>query len=157
MARVVLDTLHEAHLLHHLEIVRGALTDALLLQEAARFVEIVEAVSQFLANSLDRAVQLLAGGDVVGAREDRVAIERAKHFAAQRVDLADAVDLVAKELDADRRCLFIGWENLDYVATHAKRTAVKIDVVALVLDVDQAAQELVPACLFAFDELDCQT
>ena len=67
-------------------------------------------------------------------------LERALDLAAQRIDLADRLDLVAEELDADRRLLLVRGEDLDDVAAHAERAAVEVDVVALVLDVDEPAQ-----------------
>ena len=79
-----------------------------------------------------------------------------EHAPAQRVDLADRVDLVAEELDADRRALLVGREDLDHVAAHAERAAVEVDVVALVLDVDQPPQQLVAPELLALDDLDQQ-
>ena len=60
---------------------------------------------------------------------------------AQWVDLGDRLDRVAEELEANRLSLFIRREDLDHIAPHAKRAAMKIKVVALVLDVYQLAQQ----------------
>ncbi len=46
VARVVLDAVAEAHLLHHLEVVQRALLEPLLLEEAPRLVEEVEPLAQ---------------------------------------------------------------------------------------------------------------
>ncbi len=62
--------------------------------------------------------------------------------------LIDSI-VVAEELDADRRLLLVGGEDLDHVAAHAERAAVKVDVVALVLDVDELPEERVAAELLA--------
>ena len=62
-----------------------------------------------------------------------------QHLAGQRVDLDDALDLVAEELDAHRD-LLVGRIELERVAAHAELAAHEGHVVALVLDVDQAAQ-----------------
>ena len=93
-----------------------------------------------------------SGVDVVRAREDRVPVELLDDLAAERIDLLDRFDLVAEELDADR-VLLVDREDLDHVAAHAERAAVEVDVVALVLHVDQAPQELVAPELLPLHEL----
>ncbi len=92
--------------------------------------------------------------DVVRAGVDGVALERPLHAAAQRVDLLDRLDVVAEELDADGRLVLVGREDLDHVAAHAERAAVEVDVVSLVLDVDELAQQRVAPELLAHGELD---
>ena len=66
----------------------------------------------------------------------------AQHLAGQRIDLDDALDLVAEELDADGQVL-VGGEDLQHVAAHAELAAHEVLVVALVLDVGQLAQHAV--------------
>lgn len=65
--RIILDALHEAHLLQHLEIVHGALLDALLLQEAPLAVVKRQAFFQLFADAGDGAIELLARCHVVRA------------------------------------------------------------------------------------------
>ena len=67
-------------------------------------------------------------------------MQLAEDLAAERIDLLDGVDLVAPELDANGAVLLVGGEDLDHVAAHPKGAAVKVDVVALVLNVDELAQ-----------------
>ncbi len=84
----------------------------------------------------------------------RVALDRPLHLAAERIDLLDGLDRVAEELDADRGLLLVRREHLDHVAAHAERAAVEVDVVSLVLDVDEHAQEVVAAELLADLQVD---
>ena len=79
----------------------------------------------------------------MAGRIDGHLVELPQRLAAQRIDLGDPVDLVAEELDAQRPRLLVGGEDLDDVAAHAEGAAVEVVVVALVLDVDQLAQQLV--------------
>ena len=157
VARVVLDARAEAHLLHQLEVVLGALLEPLLLEKAALLVVEIEALAELLADRLHGAAHLRLRRDVVRAGKDRVVVDRLLRLALHRVDLADGLDRVAEVLDPDRGRLLIGREDLDHVASHPEGTAVKVDVVALVLHVDQAAQQLVARQLFADPQLDGET
>ena len=60
----------------------------------------------------------------------------------------DALDLVAEELDADRPLLVRG-EHLDRVAPHAELVAGEGEVVALVLQLDEPAQDRALVALLA--------
>ena len=64
-------------------------------------------------------------------------------LAGQRVEGADALDLVAEELDADP-ALLVGGQDLDHVAAHAEGAALEVEVVALVLHLDQAREQVAP-------------
>jgi len=83
------------------------------------------------------------GCDVVGAREDFVVGEVLKHSSTQWVDPANGFDRVAEELDADGAFLLVGREDLDRIAADAKGSAMRVDVVSLVLDVDKATKQVV--------------
>ncbi len=87
-------------------------------------------------------------GIVCGGEHQRV-LQRGQHVAAQHLDLADAVDLVAKKLDAQGVLALVGGDDLQYVAPDAKAAAHKIKVVAGVLDLNQPLDELAAAHLHA--------
>jgi hypothetical protein len=80
----------------------------------------------------------------VRLRVDRETVVALEHPPGERVDRRELVDLVAEELDPDGR-LLVGGEHLDDVAAHAERAAVEVVVVALVLDLDEAAEDVVAA------------
>ena len=63
-----------------------------------------------------------------------------QQLAGQRVDLDDALDLVAEEVDADRQ-LLVRRVDRDAVAAHAELAADEIHVVALVLHIDEAPHD----------------
>ena len=62
-------------------------------------------------------------------------------LAGERIERDELVDLVAEQLDAQRAVL-VRQVDLDDVAADAEDAAVEIVVVALVLDLDQLAQDL---------------
>jgi hypothetical protein len=59
VARVVLDARAEAHLLEHLEVVHGALLEALALEQLAGRGQLGQPRAQLLADVADRALELV--------------------------------------------------------------------------------------------------
>ena len=74
---------------------------------------------------------------------DRHAVVATQRLAGERVEGHQLVDLVAEQPDAQRR-LFVGRVDLDDVAANAEGATPELDVVALVLDLDQLAQDVIP-------------
>ena len=65
-----------------------------------------------------------------------------QRLAGQRIERGQLVDLVAEQADAQRE-LFVRRIDLDDVAADAEGAAAELVVVALVLDFDQLAQDLI--------------
>ena len=149
MPRIVLDAVAEAHLLDHLQIEHRPLLEPLRFQQLVLTPQLDQPVPQLLADGQDGALPALARGDVVGGGKDRHLLDRAQHLAAERIDLLDALHHVAEELDPDGALFLIGGKDLDGVALHPEGPAGEVVVVALVLDLDEVAQELVPRVLLA--------
>ena len=66
-------------------------------------------------------------------------------LAGQRVELDDALDLVAEQRDAPGAVLQMGREQLDRVAAHAEGAAAEVGVVAPVVQGDEVGEQLVAA------------
>ena len=82
-----------------------------------------------------------------------ISLALGEQLAGQRVELGDALDLVAEELDADDELLGRGLE-LERVAADPEPGAAEGLVVALVLEVDEVAQDGVAAVLAALAQLE---
>ena len=137
VARVVLDARAVAHLLHHLEVVARALLDALGLDELALRLELLDLLLHLHLDVLHRDLEVFVLRDVVRGREDHRMRALAVDLPRHDVELDDAVDLVAEELDAHRAVVVAGREDLDDIAAHAELAALERDVVALVADGDE--------------------
>ena len=77
-------------------------------------------------------------------RPDGDVVQPADGGAGDHVDLAEAVDLIPEELHPDGGVLPVGGPHLHRVPPDPEHVALKGDVVALIADVHQALQELVP-------------
>ena len=84
----------------------------------------------------------------MGGRVDVQVVALGEQLAGQRVDLGDPLDLVAEELDPDDP-IVRGRADLERVAADPEAGALERLVVALVLQIDQMAQDGVAAVLAA--------
>ena len=80
---------------------------------------------------------------------DRCVAQVRLHFAGERVDFRNAVDLVAEEFHAQDGVGALGGENFHHVAAGAELVSCQVDVIALILDFHQLFQELVTAFFHA--------
>ena len=141
VAAVVLDARADAGLGQHLEVVLGAHPEALRLEQLALLLELLQALAQFDLDGADGPLDDLVAGHVVGGRVDRDVLHFVAHLPGHDVEGHDALDRVAEHLDPERS-LLVGGVDLDGVAAGAERAADEVDVVAGVLEVDEAAQHL---------------
>ena len=111
--------------------------------------------SSLLADLLDRLFHAVLRRDEVLGREDVHLLVVGHNLAGERVDLADALDLVAPQADAVGG-LAVGRLYLQHVAAHAEAAALQEVVVAVVVDLDQVAQHLVAAHHLAHAQM-CST
>ena len=142
VARVVLNPMAVANLANHLEIEHRPLVQALRFQDLAVAFEVTAALLEFGLDRDDRLAQALAAGDEMRLGKHGRAIVATQRLAGERVERGELIDLVAEQANAQRE-LFVGGIHLDDVAAHAERTTPELLVVALVLDLDQLAQDLV--------------
>ena len=149
MTRVVLDPVAEAELLHHLEVVLGALPHA----GAPRASCPADSNSLTCSSSSWRicsTARSIVGFEVTYCVAGKIARWSSLRvdLAGQRVEVRDLLDLVAEERDPVRR-LHVRRLHLDHVALDAELAAAEQRVVADVLDVDQLPQHEVAVVLLA--------
>src|SRR6185369_2617932 len=141
MSRVVFNAAAETHLLDHLEVKHRALVQALRFDQFALGDQLRLPPLELFANRFDGAFDRRPRHHVVRLRIDRHARSVFfDHFAEQRVDRGDRINLVAPELDAVSLVL-VTRVDLDDVAAHAKSSALEVDVGTLVLQLDESLQQ----------------
>ncbi len=140
VARVVLDARAHPDLAQHLEVVRGAHPEALRLEQLLLALELGEAVPELVLDAGDGLLQAGARRDVVRRGEQDEPLELTDDLTGHRVDLDDAFDLVAEQLEP-HRVLLVRGVHLDRVAAHPELVAREREVVALVLQLDEAGED----------------
>ena len=146
-AGIVFNPLAEANLQEHFHIVIGALGDALCLDELSLLAEPLHPLVALLANLLHRLQDTLPGNDVVGGGVDSQVADEILHLAGDGVYLRDTVHLVPKEFHPVGGIGRVGWVYLHHIPPDSEFIADEIHVVALVLQLHQLADKLVPLLL----------
>ena len=147
-ARVVLDAGGEPDLLHHLDVVLGALAQAMRLELLAGRLKRGELSVQLRADLIHGALDRLLLGHVVGGRPDGDVVDVVEDLAGQRVEVLDRLDLVPEQGQAIGG-LGVGREHLEHLALGAEGATGERGVVALVLHADELAEGLVAIDPFA--------
>ena len=142
--RIVFDALADTHLVQHLDIVVGALGNALRFDELALGGELLDLCVALGADLFQCSGLFFGADDIVTGREDGNVLDHVLLGAGQGVELGNAVDLVSEKLHPDGKLAHIGQIDIHRVAVHPELIAHKIHVVALVLQGDQLFAQLVP-------------
>ncbi len=135
---IVLDAGAEAQLVHHLNVIHGALVDSLGLQQLAVFLERFFPIHHLTGNFPGGTLHFLLGGDIVAGRIDSAVGDYTLCRAGDHVEFADPVYLIPEELNADAPIGPACGEDLHGIATDPEGVADKVDVVALIADVGEA-------------------
>ena len=92
--RIVLDALADAHLVQHLDVVVGALGNALRFDELALGGELLDLRVALGADLFQRSGLFFGADDIVAGRKDGNVLDHVLLGAGQGVELGNAVDLV---------------------------------------------------------------
>ena len=143
VARIVLHARAVPDLFEHFKIVLGALGEALRLQELPLVLERFDLPFEIFLDHGKGALQAFGAHRIVARGEDDGVLQGRDDLARDDVLLAERVDLVAEKFDADGDFGIGSGENFHDVPAHAEGGALEIDVVAGIVDLDEAAQKFV--------------
>src|SRR5215203_1971857 len=155
MARVVLDARGVAELAHHLQVVLGALLEAVSFQDLALAFQFAQPFLELRLYVLDGGREPVFARDEVGRGVDGQDLVLAQDLTRQGVGFGHVLDLVPEEGDAVDRILVSGMHLKD-VATYPEVAPVELEVVPGVLDLDEVPQnvvEVIEAALFQKNHL----
>ncbi len=142
MARVVFDALAETQLGEHLQIEARALLDALSFQELALALEELDALAQLGLDGFDRPQRGAARSHVVAGRVHGIAWHLAEDVAGERVEQRQLLHLVVEQADPYSDFGVLRGKHVQYVPAHPERSAAEFQLVALILHLGQALDDL---------------
>ena len=144
MPRIVLDAMAIAHRPDHFQVELGALRDPLGFHELILFLEIDDALVQFLFDARNRPFVPIRRNEIVRVRIDRDFRQLPERLSRKRIDFMNGIDHVAEQFDPDGDRVIRSGKNLDDVTAGPEGTAVKIHVAAGILNLDQLGQNFLP-------------
>ncbi len=142
IARVVLDAVAIAQFQHHFDVVPGALFQALCFHQAVVVPQLLQPLIQLNLDMLDRIQHRLPGRHIVRFRVDGDPWHSAQDLTGQRVEIAEILNLVIEELDADSFLLGFRREYIDHIAPNPIIGPVELDIVPGVLKFGQAPEDV---------------
>lgn len=117
----------------------GALGEALRLQELPLVLERLDFPFEVFLDHREGALQAFGTHRIVARWEDDGVLQGRDDLARHDVLFAERVDLVAEKFGADGDFGIGSGENFHDVPAHAEGGALEIDVVAGIVDLDEAA------------------
>ena len=140
--RVILDALAGTDLFEHFEIVGSARLETLRFQQCSLDHQFGMAHGQFFADAGQGPFDGRLIDHKVLRRIDVQLVVPAKDLASEGVDGRDLLDLIAEEYHADGT-IIVRRPQIDHIAAHAKFTALKGQVAAIVLDRHEAFEKCI--------------
>ena len=149
IARVVLDTIAMARGFQHLDIKIAALFQTLSFQQFTLAIELIQAVLQLLLDRNNRLIKRWFWRHIVRVRIDADLFKGPCTLTGQRVKLGDGFQFLPKEGQLPGPVLQVGREDLQCIATHPERAALKRLIIALILLRHQIRHHLALVVFFA--------
>ena len=140
IAGVVLDAVAVTKLHHHFHVVAGALLKALGLHQPVVIPQLLQTHVQLRPDILDRIQHLLPGRHIVRLRIDGYPWHTAQYLAGQRIEVAEVLHFIVKQLDTNGFPLRFRREHINHIAPNPVVGAVELYVVTGVLELCQPAQ-----------------
>ena len=143
MARIVLDARTGPDFEQHFYVEVGARFQPLRFEQFPRGLELEQPRGELRPDQLNRPLDLRPLGDEVLGGIDRALLQLGDALPRGGVNLRDALDLLAPELDP-HRLLLVGGIDLQSIAPDPEGTRLEREVVPLILNRHQVLQDLVP-------------
>ena len=128
--------------------------DALGLQQLLLALEPGDPFLHLPSDLPDGALHLLRCRHIVAGGIDRYVGNTVDRMSGDRVDLADAVDLVSEEFNPNSLPVGVGRIDLHRIAADPELVPFKSKVVSLVADLDQLLQQFIPVPRLPYAERD---
>ena len=141
--RIILNSLTEARLLKHLDVVHRPLANSLSFKKLPLLFKVSNSLNHLVVNLVYRLLELLLTYNVKRSGINRRVAEIALNLARQRVNLAYPVNLIAEKFNTNRLAAAPCRENFNGVAADSELVSDEINVVSLILNFNKLVNQLV--------------
>ena len=93
-------------------------------------------------------------GHKVSSRKNSQVIHISQNLACQSFNLTNPLNLVSKKLNPKGMFIARSWENLDYISPNTEFPPLKVDVIALKLDIYQVIEKFITRNLQTWTQAD---
>ncbi len=156
MARVILNAAAKPQRFNHFQIVVHAHFQTLGFQQFSLFIELLQAVAQLLLNGFKGAVKLGARRYVMRSRPNGKRLVRVNLLARNVINFGNGFNFIAPKFHA-QGVIGIRGEDIQRIAAHAKRSARKFVIVAVILNVNERINYLVTVHFLLLVKKHCHT
>ena len=143
MARIVLNAVCIAHFTQHFDIILRTLFQALGFQKLAFFLKDSQLLLQLSLNLSNRHFHVVFIGHEVSSWEDGQMVHLTQDSTCQGFNLTNPVNLISEKLYSKGMLIPRSWENLHHITTNTEFPPLKVNVIALKLDIYQIIKQLV--------------
>ncbi len=157
IARVVFNAVAVTQLNNHLDVVLRALLKALELHMFFQVAKLCQAIAQLFFNIINTRQHRIARRDVMAFRKNRHARQLAQYLSRQRIKRSDIFHFFIKQRDADSFHIRIGGIHINHITATAIGRALKINIVAAILQFRQFAQQFALIYALAATEMQHHT
>ena len=132
--RIILDTVAVSHSLKHLKIIARSLCQPLGFQQLIVCFKLSHAMLKFFAYCLQCMSNLWTLSYIMGCGPNGNGIKLTDNLTGYVAYLSNGFHLIAKELYT-QRIFRIGRKNIDNISTNTEHSALKVIVIAVILDI----------------------
>ena len=144
VTRIVLNAVGVAHFSQHFNVVFCSLANTLRFNKLTLFFKESDLLFHFLLNLTDGDFHMLVISHKVGGRKDNQMVNIRNHTSCQGLNLTDTINLITEKLYPKGMLVTASWKELNHITTHTKTPTLKVDVIALKLNVHKVIEQLVP-------------
>ena len=143
VARIVLNSICIAHFTQHFDIIFRTLFQALGFQKFAFLLKDSQLLLQLRLNLSNRHFHVVFIGHEVSSWEDGQMVHLTQDSSCQGFNLTNPVNLISEKLHPKGMLIPRSWENLHHITTNPEFPPLKVNVIALKLDIYQVIEQLV--------------
>ena len=144
MSGIILNPGTESGLFEHLNVKICPFRNSLCFNQFIFSLEIAYTLIQLFLYMFRSLQNFIHRHNIMRCRKNSDMFQCTAALSGQHIDLGDPVDLISEKLHTIRIFIRFCRKNLQHIAMHAKRSAMKIHIISIIMQVNQLVDHLIP-------------